>query len=42
MDDNVQKSCWGLTAKAVLGVAGIILLAWLVSGADKVAVIAAS
>lgn len=42
MDDNVQKSCWGLTAKAVLGVAGIILLAWLVNGADKVAVIAAS
>jgi hypothetical protein len=41
MDEHVQKSCWGLTAKAVLGFAGIILLAWLVSGADKVAVVAA-
>jgi hypothetical protein len=32
MDDGIQKSCWGLTAKAVIGFAGIVLLAWLVGG----------
>jgi hypothetical protein len=43
MDDSVQKSCWGVTAKAVIGFAGIILLAWLVggAGAEGVATIAA-
>jgi hypothetical protein len=44
MDDSVQKSCWGVTAKAVIGFAGIILLAWLVggAGAEGVATIAAN
>lgn len=44
MDESVQKSCWGVTAKAVIGFAGIILLAWLVggAGAESVATIAAS
>lgn len=42
MDESVQKSCWGLTAKAVIGFAGIILLAWLFSGGDSIAVLAAS
>jgi hypothetical protein len=42
MEDSVQKSCWGVTAKAVIGFAGIILLAWLVGAADTVAVVAAS
>ena len=32
MEDHVQKSCWGVTAKAVLGFAGILLLAWLIGG----------
>jgi hypothetical protein len=41
LDDNVQKSCWGVTAKALIGFAGIILLAWLFSGGDAVAVLAA-
>ena len=41
MDDSVQKSCWGVTAKAVVGIAGIMLLAWLVSGAETAAVVAA-
>jgi hypothetical protein len=41
MDDGVQKSCWGLTAKAVIGFAGFLLLAWLVSGAQSTAVVAA-
>jgi hypothetical protein len=40
MDDSVQKSCWGLTAKAVIGIAGIIVLFWLVSGAEAAAVLA--
>lgn len=29
MDESVQKSCWGVTAKAVIGFAGIMMLAWL-------------
>ena len=37
MDDSVQKSCWGVTAKAVIGIAGFILLVWLFSGADSTA-----
>jgi hypothetical protein len=40
MDESVQKSCWGLTAKAVIGIAGIILLAWLVTGGEAATVIA--
>lgn len=35
MDDSVQKSCWGVTAKAVIGIAGLILLVWLFGGADS-------
>ncbi len=42
MDDSVQKSCWGLTVKAVIGIAGIIVLFWLVSGAEAAAVLGAS
>jgi hypothetical protein len=42
MDDNVQKSCWGITAKAVLGFAGILLLVWLIGGSETAAIIAAS
>ena len=42
MDDTVQKSCWGVAAKAVFGLAGIILLAWLFVGGDTIALIAAS
>lgn len=43
MDETVQKSCWGVTAKAVLGIAALLLLAWLVGGAETAttAVIAA-
>lgn len=40
MEDSVKKSCWGLTAKAVVGFAGIILLAWLVGGSETAAVLA--
>ncbi len=41
MDDIVQKSCWGVAAKAVAGFAFIILLAWLIGGAETAAVVAA-
>lgn len=41
MDEIVQKSCWGVAAKAVAGFAFIILLAWLIGGADTAAVVAA-
>ncbi|WP_281409284.1 hypothetical protein [Chelativorans sp. Marseille-P2723] len=41
MDDTVQKSCWGVAAKAALGLVGIILLAWLFVGSDPVALVAA-
>lgn len=43
MEDNIaQKSCWGVTAKAVLGVVGILLLTWLVRGAETAAVLASA
>ncbi|MEO3385937.1 hypothetical protein [Mesorhizobium sp. CAU 1741] len=32
MDESVQKSCWGVTAKAVIGFGGILLLVWLFGG----------
>ncbi|WP_269140784.1 hypothetical protein [Oryzicola mucosus] len=42
MDDGVNKSCWGVTAKAMLGFAGFLLLAWLISsGSDTAALLAA-
>ena len=34
MDDSVQKSCWGVAAKAVVGFAFIILVAWLIAGVE--------
>ena len=40
MDEIVQKSCWGVAAKAVVGFAFIILLAWLIGGAETAAVMA--
>ena len=40
MDDSVQKSCWGVTAKAVIGFAGIMMLAWLFGGSEVVTVLA--
>lgn len=42
MDDGVQKSCWGLTTKAVIGFAGIVILVMLFGGgAETTAVLAA-
>ena len=42
MDENVQKTCWGVAARAVIGFGGIILLAWLFGGGFTAAIIAAS
>lgn len=42
MDDNAGKSCWGVTAKAIAGFAGLLLLAWLVGGADTAAMLAST
>lgn len=38
MEEGIQKSCWGVTAKAVLGFAAILLLAWLIGGNDAAAI----
>lgn len=42
MDDTVQKSCWGVTAWAVAGFAGIIMLMWLFGSVETATVVAAS
>ena len=42
MDDSVQKSCWGVTAKAVIGFAGIMMLAWLFGGREIAMAVASS
>ena len=41
MDERVQKSCWGVAAKAVVGFAAILLLAWLVGGSETASLLAA-
>lgn len=42
MDDSVQKSCWGVMAKAAIGLACIILLAWLFTGGEAAALMVAN
>ncbi len=32
MEETVQKSCWGITARAVIGFSGILALAYLFGG----------
>lgn len=32
MEDTVHKSCWGVTVRAVIGFAGILVLAYLFGG----------
>jgi hypothetical protein len=32
MDSTIQKSCWGVTVRAVVGFAGLLLLAFLFGG----------
>lgn len=41
MDETVQKSCWGVTAKAVLGFSCIIFVAWLIGGGESLQIFAA-
>ena len=42
MDDSVQKSCWGVTAKAVIGIGAVMLLVWLLTGAGTATIILAT
>jgi hypothetical protein len=42
MEETAQKSCWGLTAKAVIGFAGVILFVWLVGGGSETAAVLAT
>lgn len=39
-DTSVQKSCWGLTVKAVIGIAVIMALAWLIGGSQSLTTVA--
>jgi len=32
MEETVHKSCWGITARAVIGFSGILALAYLFGG----------
>jgi len=32
MEDTATKSCWGITARAVIGFTGILIFAYLVGG----------
>jgi hypothetical protein len=42
MDEDEEKSCWGLTAKTLAGFVGIIALAWLFGGAESAAIFASA
>lgn len=42
MEDNEQKSCWGLTVKAVIGFVCVMALAWLFGGVQNAAVLASA
>ncbi|MEX0343574.1 MAG: hypothetical protein AB3N20_01540 [Rhizobiaceae bacterium] len=42
MDDSVQKSCWGVTAWAVIGFAAIIGFALLFGDVETTAILAAN
>ncbi|MEZ5811491.1 MAG: hypothetical protein R3D45_08750 [Rhizobiaceae bacterium] len=42
MDDSVRKSCWGVTAWAMVGFAGIVVLALLIGDVETAAVLAAN
>ncbi|MFC3218487.1 hypothetical protein ACFOEZ_05615 [Tianweitania populi] len=42
MDDHEQKSCWGLTVKAVLGFVVMMALSWLIMGAESGSVLASA
>lgn len=42
MEESVQKSCWGLTAKAVIGFASVILIIWLAGGGSETAAVLAT
>lgn len=40
--ENQTGSCWGLTTKVLLGVAGLMLVAWLAGGSEGSALLASA
>lgn len=40
MDDNVQKSCWGVTTWTVVALGSVLVLAYLLGGFETVAIAA--
>lgn len=42
MDDGARKSCWGVTAWAVIGFAGVMAAMLLFGGGETTAVLAAN
>lgn len=40
MDDSVQKSCWGITAWAVVGFGCVVVLALMFGASDVATVVA--
>lgn len=40
MDDQTSPSCWGLTAKVVIGIAAVMFLTWLIGGPEATAILA--
>lgn len=42
MEDGEKKSCWGVTVRAVIGIAGLMLLVWLFTGAHSSAAVFAA
>ncbi|MGH6763170.1 MAG: hypothetical protein ACRECW_16475 [Phyllobacterium sp.] len=41
MDERVQKSCWGITAWAVVGFAGLMFIIYLAGTSGTATVVAA-
>jgi hypothetical protein len=42
MNNHEEKSCWGLTVKAVLGFAAVMALTWLMGATDAGQVLASA
>jgi hypothetical protein len=40
MDEHVRKSCWGVTTWTVVALGSVLVLAYLLGGAEAVAVAA--
>jgi len=42
MDEKTSGSCWSVTTKAVIGIAGLMLLTWLIGGGVETGAILAA